>query len=34
MFIAIDGGDGSGKGVQIGLLKEWFISHGLDLSLS
>ncbi|MGI6401121.1 MAG: dTMP kinase [Thermoguttaceae bacterium] len=30
MFIAIDGGDGSGKGVQIGLLKEWFISRGVD----
>lgn len=30
MFIALDGGDGSGKGVQIGFLKGWLAEHGYD----
>ena len=30
MFIAIDGGDGSGKGVQIGFLKGWLAERGFD----
>lgn len=30
MFIAIDGGDGSGKGVQIGLLKTWLEANNHD----
>lgn len=30
MFIAIDGADGSGKGVQINLLKEWLKSKNCE----
>ena len=30
MFISIDGGDGSGKGVQIEFLKEWLNEQGLE----
>lgn len=30
MFIALDGGDGAGKGVQIEFLKRWLAERGLD----
>ena len=30
MFIALDGSDGSGKGVQIEFLKGWFTEQGFD----
>ncbi len=30
MFITIDGGDGSGKGLQIDLIKKWFEDNRVD----
>ena len=30
MFITIDGGDGAGKGLQIGLIKKWFDDNCVD----
>jgi len=31
MFISIDGGDGTGKSTQVGLLRDWLVSQGREV---